>query len=169
MRGNSKARRVAFIGILFALSLVLSMFESAIAAALGLAPGIKPGLANIVVMYAAYFMGAPVAATLVVLKVIFAFLTRGAVAALMSLSGSTCSLLITLVVIKLYGKSERYIPAVSICGAVFHNVGQLLGAWLLLGTPIVLYYFAVLFLSGIAMGILTGALLRATLPALKRV
>ena len=36
------ARRAALLGMLFALSAVLSLFEGALAPALGLPPGVKP-------------------------------------------------------------------------------------------------------------------------------
>ena len=45
------ARRVALLGVLFALAAVLSLFEGALAGAMGLPPGVKPGLANTVVMF----------------------------------------------------------------------------------------------------------------------
>ena len=64
---NKKAHEVALSGLLFALAIVLSMAESAITPLLGLAPGVKIGLANIVVMYAVFFMGARQALLLVVL------------------------------------------------------------------------------------------------------
>lgn len=84
------ARRVALLGVLFALAAVLSLFEGALAGAMGLPPGVKPGLANTVVMFALLFLGLPPAACLAVLKALLALLTRGAVAGALSLCGG-CS------------------------------------------------------------------------------
>ena len=81
------ARRVALLGVLFALAAVLSLFEGALAGAMGLPPGVKPGLANTVVMFALLFLGLPPAACLAVLKALLALLTRGAVAGALSLCG----------------------------------------------------------------------------------
>ena len=68
------ARRVALLGVLFALAAVLSLFEGALAGAMGLPPGVKPGLANTVVMFALLFLGLPPAACLAVLKALLALL-----------------------------------------------------------------------------------------------
>ena len=54
---NEKARQTALGGMLFALAIVLGIVEGLIAPLLGLPPGVKPGLANIVVMYALFFLG----------------------------------------------------------------------------------------------------------------
>ncbi len=58
-RRTGKAQYVAFLGMLFALVIVLSFLEAMITPALGLPPGVKPGLANIAVFYstALYVMG----------------------------------------------------------------------------------------------------------------
>ena len=54
---NEKTRRVALMGLLFALSVVLSFLEGTLTPLLGLPPGVKLGLANVVVMYALFFLG----------------------------------------------------------------------------------------------------------------
>lgn len=65
---NEKTRRVALMGLLFALSVVLSFLEGTLTPLLGLPPGVKLGLANVVVMYALFFLGRGSAFTLVLLK-----------------------------------------------------------------------------------------------------
>ena len=58
MRSNyEKTKQVALSGLLFALAMALSFIEGSITFP-GLLPGMKLGLANIVVMYALFFMGA---------------------------------------------------------------------------------------------------------------
>ena len=156
---NKKAHEVALSGLLFALAIVLSMAESAITPLLGLAPGVKIGLANIVVMYAVFFMGARQALLLVVLKALFTLLTRGPVAGLLSLG----------VMWALYHLPHR--PTwfiVSVCGAVAHNLGQLAGASVVLSSRLALGYAPVLLVSGLAMGGVTAASLSALLPALEK-
>ena len=54
-RRREQTRRVALLGMLFALAMVLSWLEGLVTPLLGLPPGVKPGLANIVVMYALLF------------------------------------------------------------------------------------------------------------------
>lgn len=160
-------RNVALTGMLFALALVLSLAEGAIAPVLGLPPGVKPGLANIVVMYALFFLGAGQAAALVVLKSLFAFLTRGLAASLLSLAGGLASLGVMLLLWLITGRRASYL-ALSVAGAISHNMGQLAMAALWLSSGFSLAYAPVLIVSGIAMGALTSLSLRSVLPALEK-
>ena len=57
---------------------------------------------------------------------------------------------------------------ISIFGAIGHNMGQLLGSSLLTGSTLTLYYFPILILSGIGMGVVTGLVLKTLLPAVER-
>ena len=161
---NSKAKEVALGGVLFALALALSFLESVITPLLGLMPGIKLGLSNVVVMYAMFFMGSRQAYTLCLLKSFFVLLTRGAVAGFLSLSGGLLSLTVMLVLCRL--PVTDYI--LSVCGSVFHNLGQLLAASLVLKNAFTLAYVPILLISGLLMGALTARGLEAILPALRR-
>ena len=163
---NKKAHEVALSGLLFALAIVLSMVESAITPLLGLAPGVKIGLANIVVMYAVFFMGARQALLLVVLKALFTLLTRGPVAGLLSLCGGLLSLGVMWALYHLPHRPTWLI--LSVCGAVAHNLGQLAGASVVLSSRLALGYAPVLLVSGLAMGGVTAASLSALLPALEK-
>ena len=60
----------------------------------GLLPGKKLGLANIVVMYALFFMGPKQALVLDLLKALFVFLVSGWTAGFLSLCGGLLSLLV---------------------------------------------------------------------------
>ena len=163
---NRKTKNVALSGLLFALALALSFIESTIAPLLGLMPGIKIGLANVVVMYALFFMGTRQALLLVVLKAFFVFLTRGAVAGFLSLSGGLLSLFIMVLLQHLPVKPTYFI--LSVCGAVFHNMGQLIAASLVLSSAFALGYAPVLLISGLVMGAVTSLSLKAVLPALQK-
>ena len=163
---KSKAREIALSGILFALAIALSIVESAITPMMGLMPGIKIGLANIVVMYAAFFMRPRQAVLLVVLKAFFVLITRGAVAGFLSLDGGLLSLAVMELLFHLPWKPTWYI--LSVCGALAHNIGQLIGASLVLGTGLAMVYAPVLMVSALVMGAVTAASLSALLPALGR-
>ena len=56
----------------------------------------------------------------------------------------------------------------SVCGALAHNIGQLLGASVVLSSAMSLYYAPVMLVLGLVMGALTSVTLRAVLPALGR-
>ena len=98
---NYKARQTALLGMLFALSMALSFFESMLTPFFGLMPAMKLGLSNIVVMYALLFLRTRTAVLLVVLKALFAFLTRGTTAGFLSLCGGALSLAVMLVLLHL--------------------------------------------------------------------
>lgn len=167
MRGSgSKARTVARMGVLFALAMALSFLESALCPAFGLLPAVKIGLANIVVMFALLYLGRRQALALVALKAGFALATRGATAGALSFLGSILSYLVLCLLLALPVPVTGYI--FSACGAIAHNLGQLLGARLLLGTAAVWGYAPVLLLSGLAVGALTWRLLQSLRPYLDR-
>lgn len=161
-----RASRVALLGLLFALSMVLSFVESGFAGLIPI-PGIKPGLSNIVTMYCLFCLSRREAYTLALLKSFFVFLTRGAVGAAMSLAGGLLSVSVMLILL-LFGEKKFSDTFLSVCGGVSHNVGQILMAMLVLGSTAVVYYLPVLMISGVAMGVITGMLLRYLMPHLNR-
>ena len=167
--GKSGAvRRAAAMGLLLALAVALNAAEGLLPALPALPPGVRPGLSNIVTVYCLYCLGAGEALVIAVLKSGFVLLTRGMTAGFLSLSGGVVSLLSMLAARKIFGSRGRYCP-VSMTGAVFHNLGQLAAAALLLKNTAVFYYLPVLLAAGILMGGLTAVLLKAVMPALRRV
>ena len=106
---DKKARKVAWTGKLFALAIALSYLESLVSPLLGLMPALKLGLSNIVVMYALLFLRTRTAVLLVLLKALFAFLTRGSTAGFRSLCGGVLSLIVRVVLLHLPGKVSGYI------------------------------------------------------------
>ena len=101
------------------------------------------------------------------LKSFFVFLIRGFTAFVMSFSGGILSVVVMIIVFRILDKKTSY-SILSIFGAVFHNIGQLFAAFLILSNVKVFWYFPVLFLSGIGMGILTSFVLKAVLPAINK-
>lgn len=165
MHSPNKTKYIALTGMLFALAIVLSIVESAITPMLGLTPGVKIGLSNIVVMYALFFMGTKQAFSLAVLKSLFVALTRGVVAGVLSLSGGMLSLLVMWLLYRLLAKHITYF-ILSVCGALSHNIGQLIAASFVLGSRLALTYAPILIVSGLVMGWITSASLGMLLPAL---
>ena len=165
-RNYERTRRVALSGLLFALAMALSFIEGSLVLP-GLLPGMKLGLANIVVMYALFFMGPRQALILDVLKALFVFLVSGWTAGVLSLCGGLLSLLVMwLLYYRLPVRPTWFILSVS--GALAHNLGQLLGAGVILSSALSLYYAPVMLVLGLVMGALTALTLRALLPALGR-
>jgi heptaprenyl diphosphate synthase len=101
-----------------------------------------------------------------VLKAFFVLMTRGTVAGLLSLCGGLCSLGIMLLLILVFREKLSYL-LISVFGALFHNLGQITAASLILGTAL-WFYLPVLILSGLIAGIATSFLLRVSLPAFRK-
>lgn len=165
-RNYDKTRHIALSGLLFALAMALSFMEGMLVIP-GLLPGMKLGLANIVVMYALFFMGAKQALILDVLKALFVFLVSGFTAGLLSLCGGLASLLVMWLLYYVLPIRPTWF-ILSVCGALAHNVGQLLGAGVIISSSLSLYYAPVMLVLGLVMGALTSITLRALLPALGR-
>ncbi len=163
---RTRGGKVAWMGLLFALSMALSFLESQIL--IFPVPGIKPGLANIVTMYCLFCFGPKEAYTLAGLRSLFVLLTRGAVACAMSLAGGLVSVTAMYLLHKI-GKGRFSQTFQSVCGGLAHNLGQLMAAVPILGSTSVLYYFPILAVSGAAMGLLTGTLLRRLMPRLNQI
>lgn len=158
-------------GLLLALAVALNFFEGLLPALPALPPGVKLGLSNIVVVYCLCFLGKRQGLTIALLKSGFVFLTRGASAGFISLCGGMFS--VGILMFLLAGRNSevagKQFFLLGIGGAVAHNLGQLFAASLYMKTAAVFYYFPVLLLSGCLMGTATAALMKATLPALKRI
>lgn len=162
---RSSAKFVAFTGILAAVALVLSLLESLLPPIPGMPPGFKVGLSNIVSMYAAGNLGLGPAMAIALTKGLFAFLTRGVTAGLMSTAGSLLSTLVLWLFLRKLGFG---LTGSSAAGALAHNGAQLAVACVLTSEA-VLFYVPFLALLGAATGALTGLALGILLPPLNRI
>lgn len=141
------------MGVFLALALICSYVESLIPISFGI-PGVKLGLTNIVVVLMLYCIGAKEALAVSVCRIMLAgFLFGNLFSILYSLAGGLLSFLIMWAV-KRTGKLG--ILPVSVCGGIFHNIGQLAVAALVVENYNVFYYLPVLLLAGAATGLAIG-------------
>ena len=162
---GKRVRSLTLMAMLFALAVVFSILEGM--GAIPTMPGVKLGLSNIVTMFCLFFLGVRYSLALVVLKAFSALITRGAVAAALSLSGGLISLSVMLL-LTLPKKHRASYLVISIFGGVFHNIGQLLVAQLLVNVPLYFVMLPILLISGVVMGIITGILLRTLMPYMQK-
>lgn len=161
----SKTKTICIFGVLGALALALGVFENIIFPSVPFLPaGVKVGLSNIVTMFAGSVFGFFGALYIALLKALFAFATRGAVAGAMSLCGGIFSVIALSLFIKKEGQTLSFIGIGVLC-AVFHNFGQLLCSCVLSGKAM-LGYGKYLLLFAIISGSLTGVVLNAVMPKL---
>ncbi|MDI9513664.1 MAG: Gx transporter family protein [Clostridiaceae bacterium] len=150
-------KKIALNGLLISLALVLSYIESLFPTSLIIPiPGVRLGLANIVTMFALFYLGFVSAMTISVLRCVLAALMFGGLSSLMfSLSGALLALII-MQVLK-YGYNKLFsILGISIGGAAAHNTGQILMASLMMRNTAIFAYLPILLLAGMVMGFVTA-------------
>lgn len=148
-----QTKRIAICGMLLALMLVLGFVESQLPVAASV-PGIKLGLSNGVLIFAVYMLNVPTGFLLMGLKVLLSGLMFGSPSAMMyAFAGGLLSMIVMSLLSRMKGLSP---VVVSMAGGVSHNVGQVAMAMMILQTPQLLYYMAVLMVAGLVTGMATG-------------
>ena len=150
-----KVQKIALIATLTASAVVIGIIESFIPS-IGI-PGIKLGLANIVILVTLYELGIIEAIFVNVLRVVLVSLIRGTIMSMgfvMSLTGAIFSLGIMILFYLVIKKFS--IICVSVIGAIFHVIGQILIAMIYLGTSGIVYYLPFIALSAIVTGVIVG-------------
>ena len=151
---RSPGRQVAFLGLCSSVALVLAYVEILLPPLFVAVPGIKLGLPNIVIIFILYHLGIRRAAAVSFVRIaVVALLFGNPMTLAYSIAGALLSLGVMFLLKKLNFLS---IIGVSVAGGVFHNVGQILMAMLLLGTAELGYYLIVLTVTGTISGILIG-------------
>ncbi|MBQ9690940.1 MAG: Gx transporter family protein [Eggerthellaceae bacterium] len=162
--GLDEATYWARVGVLAALAIVLGYAETFIPIFSSI-PGFRLGLANTIVLLALFILDAKSAAAIAAIKVLATgFLFGSPLMMMYSISGTTLAFL------SMYAgkKAGVTFPVVlSIVGALFHNVGQLLVAHIVLGTSAVLYVWPLLVFAATFTGFVSGVVVRSIIAALR--
>lgn len=152
----SKTSKMIYISSLVSMALILFTIENMIPVPF-ITPGAKLGLANLVIMIAIYTLDNYKQAFLVLaLRIILSSLLVGNLSTLIYSSvGGILSFFVAILVKELF-KDKVSIIGVSASAAVFHNIGQLLVASLILNNFGIFLYLPVLSIAGIGTGIFVG-------------
>lgn len=158
MKNNT--RIVAECAALVCLALSLSYLEAVIPFSLLIPlPGIKPGLANIVTILALYRYSPKSAIMISMCRIFLSALLFGTVNSFVfSLFGAVLSFA-SLVVTAYASKGKMSFIGISVVSAVFHNMGQMAAALIMLHSLSILYYLPTLLISSLITGTLTGVIL----------
>lgn len=149
-----KTSRLTTLALLTAIALILSLVESSLPP-LAPIPGIKLGLANIITLLVLYYRTPLDAFVVLLVRILLSSLFAGQAMSMMySLTGGLFCFLACYACKKLL--FSKYIVLGSMVGAVFHNIGQILMAYLLTSTIGVFLYFPILLISGLITGLFTG-------------
>ena len=160
-----KTKKVAFLGMCIALSMILSFVESQIPPLMAV-PGVKMGLPNIVMVFMLYKIGAKDTAIVSILRVILVGILFGTpLSMIYSLVGAALSL-IGMILLK---KTNLFAPiTVSVAGGILHNIGQIATACFVMDTAQIAYYLPVLLITGTIAGVIIGYVAALILKRLEK-
>ena len=158
--------RVSYFGIFTALALIFSYVETLIPINFGI-PGIKLGLANLIIVFALYKLRLKDVYLLAIVRVLLSgFIFGNYFSIIYSLVGSLLSLSVMAFLKRRDGFS---VMGISMAGGVFHNVGQIFVAMLVVETFSVAYYLPVLLVAGLITGCIIGVIASEALKRLQNV
>lgn len=151
---RNKTRRIALLGVLISVALVLSYLEVMLPPISTAVPGIKMGLPNIIIIFVLYKFGLKEAVTVSLIRVFIVALLFGNV---MTLAYSVAGAVLSLGLMTLFKKLNLFSQiGVSIIGGISHNLGQILVAIFLFDTIQIGYYMIVLSITGTIAGVVIG-------------
>lgn len=156
------------VAMLSAVALIVFAIEAQIPAPVPI-PGMKLGLANVITLFALWSLGRREAFTILMVRIVLgAFVAGTLMTMLYSLAGGLFCFAISALMQPLFSKKQVWLH--SVFGAIAHNVGQLLVAVLVLGTPSLFFaYGPLLLLSAIVTGLFTGACAQAVLAHMDKI
>jgi len=164
-------KKLTVMAALTAAALIIFIIEAQIPLPIPV-PGVKLGLANAVTLFALFLSRsrgrtgdslttANAFAILICRIILGAVFTGRIVAFIYSVTGGLLGFAAQ-AIMKRY-VSDKQIWVCGAVGAVFHNVGQILAAILVTGTPAIAAYLPVLIIAGVIAGVITGLVAQFTL------
>ncbi|MEG1482305.1 Gx transporter family protein [Clostridium sp.] len=152
----TKTNKIVYMSLLVSMALILFIIENMIPVPF-ITPGAKLGLANLIIMVSVYTLDSyKDSFTVLILRLLISTMVGGSLSTLMySAAGGILSFIIIVIVKELGGKYVSII-GVSAAAAVFHNIGQLAVASIILKNIGVFLYLPVLSIAGIGTGIFVG-------------
>lgn len=149
----NKTKRMVFLSFLVSIALVIYIIEAQIPV---LFPGIKLGLANMISLAALILLGWKEALLIMILRTTLGSIFGGTMPSFMfSLAGGFLSNIVMIILYKNF-KNSMSIWTISICGAVFHNIGQLFVASIVVQNFRIYVYLPVLLVSAVLTGYFIG-------------
>lgn len=147
-------KKIVRYAFLLAIAILVNYIESLVVLPF-VFPGVRLGLANAVGLLVLYYLGDKYYAGFGILRVVLTtLLLRGSLTGfLIALSGNALATIITLIIKRLKVCS---IYGLSVVGAIFHGIGQVIMVAILYQTVYMFTYVIVLTISGIITGILVA-------------
>ena len=160
------------MAVLTAVALIVFILEAQIPLPLPI-PGAKLGLANTITLFALFYNGtraqsltaADVFMELVCRIILGAVFTGRIIALVYSAAGGLLGFAAQAMLKRFV--TDKQIWVCGAMGAVFHNIGQILAAMVVTGTPSIAAYLPLLIIAGVSTGIVTGLVAQITIARLK--
>jgi heptaprenyl diphosphate synthase len=162
-----KIQRLTFIAVLVAQALILHIIEGMLPV-IFITPGAKLGLSNIISLTSLYILGFKDTFLVIILRILLnTLLAPNPSSIIYSLSGGILSLL-AMHAAKSLGKDDISLIGISVSGAFFHNVGQIMAFTIIIENINIVLYLPVLTIAGVGTGIFVGLTSNYLLKALKK-
>lgn len=158
------AKKISYCAVISALAIVFGYIEALFPIPVPI-PGVKLGLGNIAVIVCLYLMNKGTAFAVMSVKAIVTSVLFSSPSMLIySLSGGILSFIVMCIM-----KKYRFnLITVSIGGGIFHNIGQLIAASLVMNNANLSYYAPFLIIAGSCAALLVGFLSKAIIKILKK-
>lgn len=158
-----KGSRMVYLGLGVAVAMILGYIDRLFPLYLLIPiPGVKLGLSNIVLLLGVYILrGKEVYLIMAVKVILLALLFGNPISGLYSIAGGFLSVSSMLIIKRVLGQKVSPI-GVSVAGAVWHNIGQVTMAVLIMSNYRIYIYLSYLIIigmiSGVGIGILANGL-----------
>ena len=161
---NNKTNKMVKISLLLAIALIINYLESLVPLPLPL-PGVKLGLANCIGLMVLCLYEEKDYIIFNILKVFLVALLRSGFGTsfFIGFSGTLLSTIFTLIV---YRFSKASIFGLSVAGAFFHALGQVLMVILLYNSVYMINYLVILEVASVISGVITAFVASVTLQKL---
>ncbi len=163
----AKTKKMVLLSILISQALILNVIERGIPVPVPV-PGVKLGLANVISLFTIIVFGFKETILVVFLRTFLGSAFAGGISSFFySLAGGLLSAAI-MSYMYLRHKDTFSIPAISVVGAIFHNIGQISVASFVINNIRLFYYLPVLLISGVITGIIIGLTVQFSINPLKK-
>lgn len=164
----NKNTKLTYMALLIGQALIIYIVEGMIPVPF-ITPGAKLGLSNLITIIAIYTLESKKESfTVLAIRILLSTMFGGNLSTLMySIAGATFSFLI-MILVKEVLKEKVSIIGISVSGAVFHNIGQLVVACIIVRNIGVMLYLPILTMAGIGTGIFVGITSNYLLRHMKR-
>lgn len=161
---NKRVNKMVRMSLLLAIALIVNFLESLVPLPLPL-PGVKLGLANCIGLVVLYLYSEKEYILFNILKVIMVALLRTGFGTSFFI-GFSGTLLATVFTLLCYKFSKVSIYGLSVVGAVFHALGQVLMVIVLYNSIYMINYLVILEITSVISGVLTAFIASVTLQKL---